>query len=72
MHERNQYEENAVVHAGVAAGEYVERVGRTDMATWSEDEWNGFVSFVCAEYVNGLMVQWDELGKAVERVASPS
>jgi hypothetical protein len=42
------------------------------MATWSEDEWNGFVSFVCAEYVNGLLVQWDELGKAVERVASPS
>ena len=39
MIDPNEHEEAALRHAGAAGGEYVESLGRTDLAQWSEKEW---------------------------------
>ena len=37
---------------GDIAGQYIEAVGRSDMATWSEADWRGFIEAICGAYVD--------------------
>lgn len=57
MDEPNEYEISAMNQAGDVAGQYIDTIGRTDMATYTAEEWRGFVAAVCGAYVDALMQQ---------------
>lgn len=57
MDEPNEFEIAAMGQAGDAAGAYIDTVGRTDMATYTPEEWSGFIAAVCGAYVDALMQQ---------------
>lgn len=40
------FEKKAILAASEPAGIYIEQLGKTDMATWTEDEWHGFLEVV--------------------------
>lgn len=54
--------------AGDVAGQYIEAVGRSDMATWSEDDWRGFIEAVCGAYVDALVEQQIAISQALHKV----
>ena len=39
MIDPNKHETNALAAANISAGAYVEEIGKTDLANWSEQEW---------------------------------
>ena len=39
MIDPNKHETNALAAASISAGAYVEEIGKTDLANWSEQEW---------------------------------
>jgi hypothetical protein len=39
MIDPNKHETNALAAASMSAGAYVEEIGKTDLANWSEQEW---------------------------------
>ena len=39
MIDPNKHEANALAAAGMSAGAYVEEIGKTDLASWTEQEW---------------------------------
>ncbi|WP_353213189.1 DUF6511 domain-containing protein [Rhodovarius sp.] len=43
MVDPNDQEAAAMTAAGDIAGQYIDAVGRSDMATWSAADWRGFV-----------------------------
>lgn len=59
MIDPTQHEIAAIEAASEPAGQYIESLGRTDMATWSRDEWLQFLECVVTGYV-------DELGKLTQ------
>lgn len=44
----------AIEAASDPAGQYIESLGRSDMATWSRDEWLGFIEVVVTGYSDAL------------------
>lgn len=68
MVDPNEQEVAAMRAAGDIAGQYIEAVGRTDMATWSEADWRGFVEAICGAYVDSLVEQQIAINAAVARV----
>jgi hypothetical protein len=54
--------------AGDIAGQYIEAVGRADMATWSEADWRGFIEAICGAYVSSLVEQQIAINTAVAKV----
>lgn len=54
--------------AGDIAGQYIEAVGRADMATWSEADWRGFIEAICGAYVESLVEQQIAINTAVAKV----
>jgi hypothetical protein len=49
-----EHEIAALLEASQPAGEYIEALGRTDMAAWSNDEWMGFIECVVTGYTDAL------------------
>ena len=41
-----QYEEAAIKEAGFQAGDYIQSVGKTDLALYSESEWLAFLRVI--------------------------
>jgi hypothetical protein len=39
MIDPNKHESNALAAASMSAGSYVEEIGKTDLANWTEQEW---------------------------------
>jgi hypothetical protein len=64
----NEQEVAAMRAAGDVAGQCIEAVGRTDMATWSEQDWRGFIEAVCGAYVDALIAQQLAVNAAVAKV----
>jgi hypothetical protein len=58
----------AMSTASDRAGEYIESLGRTDMATWTEHEWTHFIAVVCGGYVDALMERRAAIHAACEKV----
>jgi hypothetical protein len=55
-------EELARDHAGTVAGEYLESVGKTDLATLTPDEWAIFLQCVIGEYqIKMVELRGDEI-----------
>ncbi|WP_203072194.1 DUF6511 domain-containing protein [Falsiroseomonas ponticola] len=68
MVDPNDQEVAAMLTAGDIAGQYIDAVGRTDMATWSEQDWRGFIEAVCGAYVDSLIEQQIAINSAVAKV----
>ncbi len=54
--------------AGQRGGEYVESLGRTDFATWTQDEWKTFVARICGGYVDSLHDLRAAAAEGIEKV----
>lgn len=68
MVDPSEHEIAAMRAAGVTAGDYIDALGRTDMATWSPAEWHGFVEAICSGYVDSLISQQIAVNTAVAKV----
>jgi len=68
MIDPNEQEIVAIRAAGDIAGQFIEAVGRTDMATWSAADWHGFVEAICGAYVDSLIEQQIAINTAVAKV----
>lgn len=68
MVDANEQEVAAMRAAGDIAGQYIEAVGRTDMGTWSEADWRGFIEAICGAYVDALIEQQIAINTAVAKV----
>jgi hypothetical protein len=68
MVDANEQEVAAMRAASDIAGQFIEAVGRTDMATWSAPDWHGFVEAICGAYVDSLVEQQIAINAAVMKV----
>ena len=68
MVDPNKHEVAAMRRAGDAAGEFIEALGRTDMATWSPAEWTSFIDVICGGYVDSLIEQQIAINAAASKV----
>ena len=68
MVDPNEFELAAMRHAGDAAGEFIDALGRTDMAAWSSAEWVSFVETICGAYVDALIDQQIGVNTAAAKV----
>lgn len=50
----NQHETEALAAAGRTGGEYVESIGKTDLCTWSEQEWATLIDLVVTAFQDSL------------------
>ena len=48
------HEIDAMTDAGIKGGDYLEGIGKTDLATLSHEEWMTFVEAVCMGYCDGM------------------
>lgn len=48
-------EKESMEHAGDMAGEYLESLGKTDLATMSPDEWQTLIHVICSGYVDRMI-----------------
>ena len=68
MVDPNDQEAAAMAAAADIAGQYIDAVGRSDMATWSEQDWRGFVEAICGAYVDALVEQQIAINTALAKV----
>lgn len=68
MIDPNEHELAAMRRAGDRAGEYIEALGRTDMAAWSLAEWTAFIDVICSGYVDALIEQQVAVNAAAAKV----
>ena len=68
MVDPNPIELAAMGKAGARAGDYIDALGRTDMATWSAPEWKAFIDVICGGYVDALIEQQITVNAAVSKV----
>ena len=50
----NQHEVNALAAAGQSGGAYVEAIAKTDLATWSEEDWATLIDVVVTAFQDHL------------------
>ena len=68
MVDPNEFELAAMRRAGDAAGEFIDALGRTDMAQWAPAEWSSFVETICGAYVDALIDQQIAVNAAASKV----
>ena len=71
MVDPNPYELAAMGQAGACAGAYIDALGRTDMAAWSEADWTAFIEVICGGYVDALIEQQMAINDAARKVSGP-
>lgn len=54
MIDPTDHEQAAMDHAGEQAGEYLETLGKTDLAQMSPEEWATLINVICSGYVEKL------------------
>ena len=54
MKDPDEYERSAIEHAGTMAGEYLDSLGKTDLATMTREDWQALIAVVCGGYVEKL------------------
>ena len=68
MTDPNAFELAAMATASDRAGEYIESLGKTDMARWSAAEWASFIEAICGGYVDSLCAAQAEAMEALAKV----
>lgn len=69
MVDPNEVELAAMAEASDRAGEFIEKLGKTDMARWSAGEWHQFIEVVCGGYVESLCRQHAAAVQGMAKVA---
>lgn len=59
MVDPSEHEQAAIVAASPSAGEYLESIGKTDLAVLSESEWLTFIEVVVTAYQDALAQRLD-------------
>jgi hypothetical protein len=54
MIDTTEYEREAIAHGGSMAGEYLETLGKTDIAVMTPDEYDAFIETAITGYVERL------------------
>jgi hypothetical protein len=54
-----RHEVAAMEEAGNVAGAYLERLGKTDMAAFSYEEWMGLIEATCTGFVDKMKALYD-------------
>ena len=54
MIDPNEYEQAALQLAAEVSGEYAESLGRTDLAQWSQQEWQTLIEVVVTAFFERL------------------
>lgn len=65
MIDPDQYEADALGAAGERGGEYLDSIGKTDLATMTLDEWQVFIQVVVGGYVERM----DEIAQSFVQAA---
>ena len=45
--DENPITQRAMQFAGDMAGEFIDEIGQTDMAKWSQEQWQGLIGVIC-------------------------
>lgn len=61
MTDPTPYEQAAMEHAGGMAGEYLESLGKTDLAKLTPEEWATFINVTCTGYIDSIQEQMGRL-----------
>ena len=67
MVDPNEYELAAMAKASDLAGEYIERLGQTDMARWTPQQLLQFIEVICGGYVDSLCEQQSHINAALAK-----
>ncbi len=54
MIDPNKHETNALAAAGISGGAFVEEIGKTDLASWTEQEWATLVDVIVTSFQDFL------------------
>ena len=68
MIDANEHELAAMANASDMAGEYIESLGKTDMAKWTPQQWSQFIEVICGAYVDKLCEMQASLNAALSKV----
>ena len=49
---------DAMLHASPAGGDYLEKLGKTDMALFSEDEWMGLIESIVTAFQESMAASY--------------
>lgn len=63
----NEHELAAMAAASDVAGEFIEKLGKTDMARWTAQQWQQFIEVVCGGYVDALCIQQAAINDALAK-----
>jgi coenzyme F420-reducing hydrogenase delta subunit len=58
-----------MMHASERAGEFIESLGKTDMAGWSREQWGQFIEVICTGYVDKLVNLRAGITTAMDKVS---
>ncbi len=67
MVDPNEHELAAMAAASDRAGEFIEHLGKTDMAQWTGQQWSQFIEVVCGGYVDALCEKQAEINDALRK-----
>jgi hypothetical protein len=67
MVDPNEHELAAMAAASDRAGEFIEKLGKTDMARWTPEQWQQFIEVICGGYVDSLCAQQAAINEALAR-----
>jgi hypothetical protein len=68
MVDPNDHEMAAMMQASERAGEFIESLGKTDMAAWSSEQWGQFIEVICTGYVDKLTELMATIMVAIEKI----
>jgi hypothetical protein len=54
MIDPNKHENNALAQACLSGGAYVETIGKTDLGSWTEQEWAALIDVVVTSFQDFL------------------
>lgn len=67
MVDPTEHEMLAMEAASDRAGQFIESIGRTDMATWTPQQWGQFIEVICGGYVESLCEQQAAINAALDK-----
>lgn len=70
MTDPNDIELAAMDKAASCGAEVIESFNQTDMAKWTEEQWNQFIHAVCGGYVDHIIAQQAAVHSAFGKVSA--